>query len=241
MSGCGSHETMQQEAVRLVNVTFAYDDRHAILRDVSLTVPTGARVVLMGPSGSGKTTLLRIVRGLARPQQGIVRVFGDDPANVPMTDVGYIPQQLGLLRSRTALQNVLVGALCRLPAWQSLVGVFPPSDVEEASRMLDVVGLGHKVREQAFRLSGGQRQRVAIARTLMQRPRLILADEFVSDLDQKTAEEILNLIDTLARASGVTLVMATHDRWVAEEFSDTMAELRDGALVSAKLSKPALT
>jgi phosphonate transport system ATP-binding protein len=231
---------MPQDAVRLDNVTFAYDGRHTVLHEVNLVVPVGSRLVLMGPSGSGKTTLLRLIRGLARPQQGTVRVFERDPAGEPMADVGYIPQQLGLLRSRSAVQNVLVGALCRLPVWQSVTGTFSPAEFEEAARLLDVVGLGHKVHEQTFRLSGGERQRVAIARTLMQRPRLILADEFVSDLDQKTAEEILNLMATLASASGVTLVMATHSTRVAEEFADVVAGLRDGYLISASSPQPAL-
>jgi len=229
---------MPQDAVRLDSVTFAYDGRHTVLHNVKLVVPVGSRLVLMGPSGSGKTTLLRVIRGLARPQQGTVRVFERDPAGEPMADVGYIPQQIGLLRSRTAVQNVLVGGLRRLPTWQSLAGTFDTAELEEAARLLDVVGLGHKVSEQAFRLSGGERQRVAIARTLMQRPRLILADEFISDLDQKTGEEILKLMNALAVASGVTLVMATHSRWVAEEFADIVAELRDGALIPAPRYQP---
>lgn len=231
---------MPQDAVRLEGVTFAYDGRRTVLHDVNLVVPVGSRLVLMGPSGSGKTTLLRLIRGLVRPQQGAVRVFGRNPAGEPMVDVGYIPQQLGLVRSRSAAQNVLVGGLCRLPVWHSLTGTFSPAELEEAARLLDVVGLGHKMHEQAFRLSGGERQRVAIARTLMQRPRLILADEFVSDLDQKTAEEILNLMATLASASAVTLVMATHSTWVAEEFADVVAGLRDGYLTSAAASQHAL-
>ncbi|MGH2398468.1 MAG: phosphonate ABC transporter ATP-binding protein [bacterium] len=230
---------MTQDAVRLDRVTFAYDGRQTVLHDVSLVVPAGCRLVLMGPSGSGKTTLLRVIRGLVRPQEGAVRVFGRDPAAGQMADVGYIPQQLGLLRSRTAVQNVLIGGLCRAPVWQSLAGTSAPAEIDEAVRLLHVVGLGHKVHEQAFRLSGGERQRVAIARTLMQQPRLILADEFVSDLDQKTAKEILNLMTTLA--SAVTLVMATHSTWVADEFADVVAVLHDGTLTSAAASRPVLT
>ena len=223
------------DAVRLERVTYAYDARRTVIRDVDLAVAAGSRCVLMGPSGAGKTTLLRLIRGLARPTRGVVRVFGRDPASGPMPEVGYIPQQLGLLRSRTAIQNVLIGALCRMPAWPSMAGAFSAADRDQAAQLLEAVGLGHKVDEQAFRLSGGERQRVAIARTLMQRPRLILADEFISDLDQRTGEEILNVMTRLVRGAEVTLVMATHSRWVAEEFADQVVELHDGALAAAAL------
>src|SRR5574341_1563735 len=200
---------MGYPAISVAHVTFSYDGQPPILRDVTLDVPSGARVILTGPSGSGKTTLLRLIHGLVRPSAGTVRVFGVDPMRVTPGTVGYIPQQLGLIRNRRALDNVLIGSLSRIPSWESLLGFFPADEVAQAEQLLRDIGLGAKMQEKVYRLSGGERQRVAIARTLLQRPRLILADEFVSDLDRETAADIVARMDALTAHAGVTLLMAT--------------------------------
>lgn len=226
-------------ALEFHNVWFSYFPKQPLLKGLNLEIPPRQITMLVGASGSGKTSVLKLAKGLLTPQRGSIKVFGERlmaPRN-PQTArldrrVAYIPQQLGLVRNLTALENTLTGALGRVSALSSLFKRFPAVIVEQAHQTLADVGLAHKASEQAFHLSGGERQRVAIARALMQQPRLILADEFVSQLDAATAAEVLAII-TATVGRGVTLLMTTHHLELVNRYADALILMRAGEVALA--------
>lgn len=226
-------EAAGRSAVQLRDVRFHYRKRMPVLRGVSVDFAEQRITAILGASGSGKTTLLRLAKGLDNPQAGDVVVLGKRRAHGGWRldrSVAYIPQQLGLVRSRSALENTLTGAIARVPTWRALLGAFPSAIVAEARGTLDSLGIGHKVDERVRNLSGGERQRVAIARALMQRPAVILADEFVSQLDPTTAGETLALFREIV-TRGVSVIMTTHELDVVKEFADRVVVLRGGEKV----------
>ena len=197
---------------------------------VSLRVDAGEMVAVVGPSGSGKSTLLALVGALDRPTSGRVVVGGDDLAT--LTDralsvvrgrrVGFVFQQFHLLPGLSALENVATGLLYR--------GVGRGERLARAAAVLDEVGLGHRVGHRPDALSGGERQRVAVARALVGRPDVLLADEPTGNLDTRTGQEILGLFHALHDA-GTTIVVITHDPAVAAAIPRRVA-LRDGRVES---------
>jgi phosphonate transport system ATP-binding protein len=221
--------------VEVRDLSFGYRRKQAVLRGVSLGIPAGRLTMVLGASGSGKTTLLKLVKGLARPDEGEVCVLGAPlrfrgPRGRLDGRVAYIPQQLGLVRSRSVLDNTLAGALASVPAWRGLTGMFPRDVVEQARQTLDALGVGHKANDKVRMLSGGERQRVAIARALVQSPQVLLADEFVSQLDPVTTAEIMTLVQGVA-ASGVTVLMTTHELDLIARFAEWVIVLRNGEKV----------
>jgi phosphonate transport system ATP-binding protein len=222
-------------ALHAERIWFSFRNHEWILKDVSLAIAAGKHTVIMGPSGTGKTTFLRVLAGLLKPNQGQVRVFGQLTQELNPRElsplVGYIPQQLGLVRNLSALENVLMGALGRLANSTALLGLFPHEEIEKARAALEMMGISHKGSEQVFRLSGGERQRVAIARTLVQHPRIVVADEFASDLDLALASEILARIRRAAEQEKITFIMSMHRIGLARQFGDAVLALRNGELV----------
>jgi len=222
-------------AVRVEDLWFAYSGAEWVLRGVDLEVPAGGFWAIMGPSGAGKTTLLRILAGLLPFPRGAVSLLGHPlrgrPGPAFRRMVGYIPQQLGLVRGLTALENVLLGSLARHNGWRTALGFFPRAEIERAQALLALLGLGDKAGEKVFRLSGGERQRVAIARTLMQDPQLILADEFVSDLDLPRAAQVLAFVHRMARERGLTVILNLHELQLVQEFADHVVILKRGRVV----------
>lgn len=210
------------------DVSFAYSAGQPVLRDVSITLARGQVAMVLGRSGSGKTTLLKLIQGVLRPRSGsiVVHPQAGTPARAA---VAWVPQTLGLVRGMSALDNTLVGSLARTNGVLSLARIFPRRLVREATETLERVGLAHKRNELVARLSGGERQRVALARALMQRPSLILADEFVSQLDPVTTDEILALMREVA-ATGVSFVVTTHEIEAVTRFSDRVLLVRDGSI-----------
>ena len=221
-------------AMQADQVWYAYRNRDWILRAVELAVPQGQHTVIMGPSGTGKTTLLRVLAGILHPSEGRVSVFGQPIHQLNRRRlsalIGYIPQQLGLVRNLTALDNVLMGALGRLGDSQALLGLFPRDEIERAEAALDMMGIAHKRSAQVFHLSGGERQRVAIARTLLQRPSVVIADEFASDLDLALASEILARIRAAADRENITFIMSMHRIGLARQFGDDVLALKNGEI-----------
>lgn len=222
-------------ALHAEQVWFSYPRQDAVLRDVSLAIPAGKHTVIMGPSGTGKTTLLRVLAGILKPSRGKVAVFGqslDGRSQRQLSAlIGYIPQQLGLVRNLSALDNVLMGALGRLGDAKTLLGIFPHPEIDAAHAALDMMGIDHKSNNQVFHLSGGERQRVAIARTLLQRPRLVIADEFASDLDLVLAYEILGRIRAAAEQEDITFIMSMHRIGLARKFGDDVLAMENGSIV----------
>ena len=222
----------QEMALQARGLWFAYREGDWILKDVSLSVPSGQITIVMGPSGTGKTTLLKILAGILKPSRGHVEVLNHNIFNPGQRSIasliGYIPQQLGLVRNLTALENVLMGALGRCGNSTVLLGLFPRAEMKKAAEALDLMGIAHKINEKVFRLSGGERQRVAIARTLLQQPRVVVADEFVSDLDMALALEILSRIRRAAAQEQITFVMSMHRQGLVREFAENVVTLREG-------------
>jgi putative ABC transport system ATP-binding protein len=203
--------------VQQVRKVYKRDSQDIVVLDgLSLEVPDGEFVALMGPSGSGKTTLLNLIAGIDRPTSGKVVVAGTDLgalsegqlAKWRSRSVGFIFQFYNLIPVLTAVENVeLPLLLTRLPKKQRR---------ERALTALKVVGLADRYKHYPRQLSGGQEQRVAIARAIVGDPAVLVADEPTGDLDAKSAEEILNLLQTLNRDFKKTIVMVTHDPRAAE-------------------------
>ena len=217
-------------------VWFAYRQNQWVLKGISLQVPSDGFLTILGPSGSGKTTLVKVMAGLLKPQKGIVELLGralDGSRARPdfRQEIGYIPQQLGLVRGMTALENALLGAIGRIPGPLPLLGIFPKDQVAQALEYLDVLGIADKAKEKVFRLSGGERQRVAIARTLLQKPRIIFADEFVSDLDLPRAAQVLEAMRSLCRREGVAFIINLHEIALVQEIGDQAVILKAGRIV----------
>ncbi|GAA2535284.1 ABC transporter ATP-binding protein [Winogradskya consettensis] len=221
-------------ALRLRDVTKRYGraaDATAVLSGVSAAFPAGTFTALMGPSGSGKTTMLMCAAGLTRPTTGTVEVAGqriDNLSDKQLTRlrrdrVGFVFQHFNLIDSLTAVENVYLPA--RLAGRPALRG--------RAVELLNLVGLGERLKHRPAQLSGGQRQRVAIARALLTEPVVLFADEPTGALDQEAGREVLDLLRRLATEQGTTIVMVTHDA-AAAAAADRVLLLFDGVL-SAEL------
>ena len=209
-----------------VSKTYRMDEVEVrALREVDLSVREGEYIALMGPSGSGKSTLMNILGCLDIPSTGSYRLEGrevgtlggEDLARIRGRRIGFIFQTFNLLPRMTALENV------ELPLHYQRR---PARDAAMAA--LEAVGLANRALHRPTQLSGGERQRVAIARAIVARPAIILADEPTGNLDSQSGGEILQIFDGLAR-KGVTLILVTHDRSVAEH-AERIVHLRDGRI-----------
>jgi putative ABC transport system ATP-binding protein len=206
-------------AVEVRNVAKTYvrgSQKVSVLQGLSLTIASGDFVALMGPSGSGKTTLLNLIGGLDQPSGGEVHVGGTRIDNLSSgalarwraANVGFVFQFYNLMPVLSAIRNVELPLLLT-----SLGGAERHKRAEVA---LKLVGLADRAHHKPKELSGGQEQRVAIARALVSDPQILVCDEPTGDLDRKTADEILTLLQTLNREFGKTIVMVTHDPKAAE-------------------------
>ncbi|GBD22411.1 putative ABC transporter ATP-binding protein [bacterium HR29] len=199
------------------------------LRGVSLRVEPGEFLALIGRSGSGKTTLLNLIAGLDRPTSGEVEVGGARVDRMSERErtryrrrvVGFVFQSFALLPLLSASENVELPL--RIAGWPAR------ARSERARQLLALVGLAKRAHHRPYELSGGEQQRVAIARALAVQPSLLLADEPTGELDSVTAMEIFQLLRDVARSEGVTVIVCTHDRLVAE-YAGRIEELRDGRL-----------
>ncbi len=201
-----------------------------ILRGIDLDIAAGETVGLLGPSGSGKTSLLMLIAGLERPSGGSIRVAGhalagldeDTLARIRRDHIGIVFQAFHLIPTMTALENVAIG--------MELAGVADATGRAKAA--LDAVGLGHRHSHLPGQLSGGEQQRVALARALAPRPSLVLADEPTGNLDQATGALVIELLFSLAREAGATLLLVTHDPALAARCGREI-HLADGRVVGA--------
>jgi phosphonate transport system ATP-binding protein len=237
--------------VMMVNPTAALRVSHAsktfggatpALKDVSFDLRPGERVALLGASGSGKSTLLRCLCGLETLDAGpgSVEVFGRTlqaggrlapDIRAQRRQVGIVFQQFNLVGRLPLLTNVLTGLAAELPLRRSVLGRFTSHEQARALDTLIAIGLGEQAFQRASTLSGGQQQRAAIARTLVQGARLLLADEPVASLDPESTRRVMELLMALNREQGLTLIVSLHHVGLARRYCERVVALRDGALV----------
>ncbi|PWG00041.1 amino acid ABC transporter ATP-binding protein [Levilactobacillus bambusae] len=206
-----------------------YGDFHA-LHDINLTIEAGETVVLIGPSGSGKSTLIRTVNGLEPIQEGQLIVNGQDLAN-PKTDinrvrknVGMVFQHFNLYANKTILENVMLAPRIVLHRDET-------ENKKVAMEMLDRVGLANQAPKMPAQLSGGQQQRIAIARSLAMKPKCILFDEPTSALDPEMIDDVLNVMQSIARDSSMTMLVVTHEMGFAQAVADRVIFMADGSIL----------
>jgi predicted ABC-type transport system involved in lysophospholipase L1 biosynthesis ATPase subunit len=220
-------------AVRAVDVRKVYGAKDTLveaLRGISIEVAGGERVALLGKSGSGKSTLLNLLGGLDRPSSGelhvggraLDRLTGREMARFRSTTVGMIFQSFNLIASRSAVENV------ELP--MVFAGQSPRNRLVAAREALEAVGLGERLTHRPDQLSGGESQRVAVARALVNRPRVVLADEPTGNLDSQTARQVITLILDHVREHDATLILVTHDEELAASCTDRIIRLVDGRI-----------
>lgn len=202
------------------------------LSGIHLDITAGAFTVITGPSGSGKTTLLHMLGGIDRPTSGEIYVDGQALHNASQAEltrfrrdrIGFVFQFYNLIPSLNALDNVILPLLAKGWAWKNAS--------QRGQAMLETVGLQARQRHKPGELSGGEQQRVAIARALVVQPALVLADEPTGDLDSITAREVIRLMRQLNQQSGVTFVLATHNRDICQAATHHF-EMHDGLLIPA--------
>jgi putative ABC transport system ATP-binding protein len=222
---------MSSPLIELSAVTRRYDSGPPALDEVSLTVASGEAVAILGPSGSGKSTLLNLVAGLDKPTSGTVTVEGTRidtlgeaaSAKYRRAKVGLVFQFFNLLDDLTVFDNVV------LPA--QLAGASRAETTRRATELLAALGIERHARVYPGRLSGGERQRVAVARALMNRPSLLLADEPTGALDTASGADVRRLLTEL-HADGQTIVLVTHDRTLATECATRTIEVVDGRIAA---------
>ncbi len=210
------------EVVVLRNLEVGFQRTQPLLAIENLHVRPGEVLAITGPSGIGKTSLLRTIAGLLSPISGEAQVCGATiPQRPQRGSIGYIPQKLGLVRHSSVWANVMLG---------SRVGHSRSKAREFANIAIEDMGLHEKKFEPIKRLSGGQQRRVATARTLAQRPKLILADEFLSELDDETSERVVDSVLGYVRSSGAAMILVEHDVSRARDISDRLLVIDDGRL-----------
>ncbi len=220
--------------IHMNDVWASYDGKNYSLKEITLSIERGTNYAIVGQSGSGKSTLLKLINGMMNPSKGQIKVDYQTPNmnkkqfRREMSKIGYIPQSLGLVKNISVLENVLIGALPRIGTLNSLLKNFPEHEIEEAKKIIKLVGLNGKENRKTYMLSGGEKRRVAIARALMQKPILLLADEIVSELDPVTAREIMDLVADAQKRLNLTAVMVHHDMQLALEYANRVAVIKEG-------------
>jgi len=223
--------------LRLDKLSKTYKTGDRALSDVSIEVPQGQVMALIGPSGAGKSTLIRCINRLVEPTGGQVWLddieltsLGQAALRRARRRMGMIFQEYALVERLTVMENVLSGRLGYVGFWRSFLRRYPQSDIDEAFRLLDRVGLAHMADKRADELSGGQRQRVGICRALIQNPALLLVDEPTASLDPKTSRQIMRLICELCAERDLAAIINIHDVALAQMFVQRVIGLTNGEI-----------
>ena len=220
--------------IQMSDVWTSYDSKNFTLEGINLSIDRGTNYAIVGQSGSGKSTLLKLMNGMMIPSKGAIKIdyvtpnMNNKKFKKMMHTIGYIPQSLGLIKNISVIENILIGALPRLNKIQSFFKKFPEHEINEAKRIMSLVGLSGKEERKTYMLSGGEKRRVAIARALMQKPTILLADEIVSELDSVTAREIMNLVADAQKRMNLTAIMVHHDMHLALEYANRVAVIKEG-------------
>ena len=224
--------------LRLEGLKKRYKTGDYALQGVDLEIPNGQVIALIGPSGAGKSTLIRCVNRLVEPTEGKVYLgdlelttLSSSKLRKARRRMGMIFQEYALVERLSVMENVLSGRLGYVGFWRSFLRKFPQSDVDEAFRLLDRVGLVEMADKRADELSGGQRQRVGICRALIQDPSVLLVDEPTASLDPKTSRQIMRLIVELCEERDLAAIVNIHDVALAQMFVSRVVGLEKGTVV----------
>lgn len=234
---------MSEPILSIKNLKKTYPNGFEALKGISFNVQKSEFLVVVGPSGSGKSTLLRCINRLHDPTSGEI-IFNDKDHRSNLVDlklssqirwlrqnIGMIFQQFNLIPRHTVINNVLMGQLSRISTLKSILGLFSDSDKAAALKCLERMGITDKADVRADQLSGGQQQRVAIARTLLQHPQIILADEPVASLDPMTSIAVMNDLKKLNQELGLTIICNLHDLSIVKQFATRVIALKQGVII----------
>lgn len=225
-------------AVSIRGLVKEYVAGRPVLAGIDLDFAPNVLTAVIGPSGTGKSTMIRCINRLVEPTRGSIDFLGRDIVRLSRSElrvarrqIGMVFQEYNLVERLSVIENVLSGRLGYVSVFKAWLRRFPAADVEDAFDLLAAVGLESFAHQRSDALSGGQRQRVGIARALMQRPRLLLADEPTSSLDPKTAVEIMELIRELALQRGIPVIVNIHNVELARRFATRIVGLAGGQVV----------
>jgi phosphonate transport system ATP-binding protein len=230
------------EAIRIERLSKTFTNGRKALDEIDLSVEPGEMVALIGASGSGKSTLLRHIAGftVSDPQPSQISILGRPiqqngrlvrEVRRIRRDIGFVFQQFNLVNRLSVQSNVLIGALSRLPLWRRLTGRFPRDERALSLTALGEVGIAEYAQERASTLSGGQQQRAALARALVQRARIVLADEPIASLDPESSRRVMDMLRALNRDHGLTVLVSLHQVDIAMQYCPRTIALRRGKVV----------
>ena len=224
--------------LEIKNLHKIYNNGTHALKGVSFSVKEGEFLVVIGLSGSGKSTLLRSINRLIEPTSGNVYFLGKDITHIKgeelrkiKTQIGMVFQQFNLIKRRSVLSNVINGKLGSLGTFESIIEKYSDSVYKEAHKCLETVGINDKAKIRADSLSGGQQQRVAIARSLMQNPKLLLADEPVASLDPATSNSVMQYFEKINKELGTTVICNLHFLSLVRRYASRVIALKAGEIV----------
>lgn len=220
------------------HVSKTYPNGYQALKDINLTIEQGEFVAIIGLSGAGKSTLIRTINRMHDITDGTLTVDGVNVMELKgarlrqfRRNIGMIFQSFNLVTRTTVIKNVLTSRVPELPFWRALLGAYPKKDKVEALEALDKVGILDKAFVRADQLSGGQQQRVALARTLAQNPKIILADEPVASLDPVTAKQVMDDFRRINREMNISVLINIHHVDLALQYADRVIGIKAGEVV----------
>jgi phosphonate transport system ATP-binding protein len=227
--------------LEIKNLSKSYVAGKPVLRGINLRIEGTGLTSIIGASGTGKSTLLRCINRLVDPSEGQILFGATNPIDLAALSgrglrdarrsIGMVFQEYNLVERLSVMENLLTGRLGYIGSFSAWRRKFEASDIAYGLELLRIVGLEAFVNQRADSLSGGQRQRVGIARALMQRPALLLADEPTSSLDPKTSVEIMQLLQSQGRERGIPVIVNMHDVELAKRFADRIVGMRGGLVV----------
>ncbi|HUX92788.1 MAG TPA: phosphonate ABC transporter ATP-binding protein [Ignavibacteriaceae bacterium] len=224
--------------LEIQNLHKIYNNGTHALKGISFGVKEGEFLVVIGLSGSGKSTLLRCINRLIEPTSGTVRFLGKDITHIKgeelrkiKAQIGMVFQQFNLIKRRSVLSNVLNGKLGSLSTFDTILEKYSDEVYKEAYKCLETVGISEKAKVRADSLSGGQQQRVAIARSLMQSPKLLLADEPVASLDPATSNSVMQYFEKVNKEFGTTVICNLHFLSLVRRYATRVIALKAGEII----------
>lgn len=234
----GGAEAARAPSLVLRGLTKEYVAGKPVLRAIDLEIAGRGITAIIGPSGTGKSTLIRCINRLIDPTAGQILFLGRDLARLEgaalreaRRRIGMVFQEYNLVERLSVIENVLAGRLGYVSPVRAWLRLYPAEDIAAAFALLDAVGLGDFATRRADALSGGQRQRVGIARALMQKPDLLLADEPTSSLDPKSSVEIMEIMARMAAERDIPVVVNIHNVELAKRFAARIVGMSEGAVV----------